>query len=167
MKCYANKIAAEIPVIESKEYFFSFANVNNDNKNTVNGTFGPQTDSTWQPWKYEERLEVVEKISQMKEELSQKKLSVATKRKKVLELIKTLESRQEFPPLLGPLIDKAYAEPLHNANNAWQYLHKKILGFAIAKSNLPSSCTNVSVLSVDLPFRRYLLALKVEVKASQ
>ena len=30
------------------------------------------------------------------------------------------------------------------------------LQFAIAKSNLPSSCTDVSVLSVDLPFRRYL-----------
>ena len=148
-------------------YFSSFANVNNDNKHTVNGTFGPQSDTTWQPWKYEKRLEVAEKVSQMKKELDQKKLSVATKRKKVLELIKALESRQEFPPFLGPLIDKAYAEPLHIANNAWQYLHKKILGFAIAKSNLPSSCTEVSVLSVDSPFRKYLLALKVEVKASR
>jgi hypothetical protein len=72
----------------------------------------------------------------MKEELSQKKLSVATKRKKVLGLIKGFKSRQEFPPLLGPLINKAYAEPLHNANNAWQYLHKKILEFAKKSSNL-------------------------------
>ena len=106
-------------------YFSSFANVNNDSKNAVNGTLGLQPDSSWQPWKYEERLKVAKKVSQMKEELNQKKLSVATKRKKVLELIKTLESRQEFPPLLGPLIDKAYAEPLHNAINAWPYLHKK------------------------------------------
>ena len=147
-------------------YFSSFANVSNDNKHTVNGSFGPQPDTTWQPWKYKERLEVAGKISKLKKDLEQK-LSVATKRKKVLESIKALKSRQEFPPLLGPLIDKAYAKPLHNANNAWQFLHKKILEFAIAKSNLPSSCTDVCALSVDSPFRKYLLALEVEVKASR
>ena len=161
MKHYASEIAAEIQVIESKEYFVkqcrvtfsfelvpadmkwlasvsgelinaayyfsSFANVNNNNKHTVNGSFGPQPDTTWQPWKYKERLEVAGKIRKLKKGLEQKKLSVATKRKKVLESIKALKSRQEFPPLLGPLIDKAYAEPLHNANNSWQFLHKKIL----------------------------------------
>ena len=56
---------------------------------------------------------------------------------------------------------------MHNANDAWQFLHKKILEFAIAKSNLPLSCTDVSALSVDSPFRKYLLALKGEVKASR
>ena len=201
MKHYASKIAAEIQVIESKEYFVkeskvtfflelvpadmkwlasisselsnaayyfsTFANVNNDNKHTVNGSFGPQPDCTWQPWKYKERMEVAGKVGKLKKELEQKKLSVATKQKKVLESIKSLKSRQEFPPLLGPLIDKAYAEPLHNANNACQFLHKKILEFAIAKSNLPSCCVDVSALSVDSPFRKYLLALKFEVKASR
>ena len=96
MKHYASKIAAEIQIIKSKEYFvkqcrvtFSFelvpadmkwlasvsgelsnaayyfsgfANVNNDNRHTVNGSFGPQPDTTWQPWKYKERLEVARKI---------------------------------------------------------------------------------------------------------
>ena len=112
-------------------------------------------------------MEVAGKVGKLKKEFEQKKLSVATKRTKVLESIKSLKSRQEFPPLLGPLIDKAYAEPLHNANNAWQFLHKKILEFAIAKSNLPSCCADVSALSVDSPFRKYLLALKFEVKASR
>ena len=104
----------------------------------------------------------------MKEELEKKrKISVATKRKKVLELIRKLESRQEFPPLLGPLINKSFAEPLHNANNAWQYLHKKILEFAISKTNLPEFCTDYSILPVDSPFRKYLSALKLDVKATR
>ena len=87
--------------------FLALQMSNNYNKHTVNGSFGPQPDTTWQPWKYKERLEVAGKISKLKKDLEQKKLSVDTKRKKVLESIKALKSRQEFPPLLGPVIDKA------------------------------------------------------------
>ena len=37
------------------------------------------------------------------------------------------KSRQEFPPLLGPAIEKIKVEPLHLKNNAWQQWHALVL----------------------------------------
>ncbi|XP_028416686.1 uncharacterized protein LOC114540874 [Dendronephthya gigantea] len=149
-------------------YFFSsFANVNSDNKRTVNGTLGPEPENTWQPWAYERRLEVAKLVAKTKETLSHKNLSNSTRRNKVLNTIRDLGSRQEFEPVLGRLIDKAHAEPLHNSNNAWQYMHGKILQEAVVKSNIPTSCTDVSTLSLDSPFKKFLFALKDDVKASR
>ena len=134
-------------------YFSSFANVNNDNKRTVNGSLGPEPENTWQPWVYQGRLKVVQVVSKTKVELNKTKLFVSTKRNKVLQKIRELGSRQEFEPILGKLVDKAYAEPLHNSNNAWQYMHGKLLQEAIVKSNVPPSCNDFSVLPQDSPFR--------------
>ena len=106
-------------------------------------------------------------IEKMKQGLSKKKLSVATVRKKTLEFIKEQGSRQEFEPLVGALVDKAYAEPLHNSNNAWQFLHGKLLEVAITKSNIPSSCVDLSVLPVHFPIRKYVNVLNGEVKATR
>ena len=148
-------------------YFSSFANVNNDNKRTVNGSLGPEPENTWQPWVYQGRLKVVQVVSKTKVELNKTKLSVSTKRNKVLQKIRELGSRQEFEPILGKLVDKAYAEPLHNSNNAWQYMHGKLLQEAIVKSNVPPSCNDFSVLPQDSPFRKFLVAMKQDVKASR
>lgn len=101
-------------------------------------------------------------MAKTKEELSLKKLSNTTMHNKVSNAIRDLGSRQEFEPVLGRLIDKAYAEPLHNSNNAWQLLQQ-----AVVKSNIPTSCTDVSSLSLDSPFRKFLFALKDDVKASR
>ena len=49
-------------------YFSSFANVNNDNKRTVNGSLGPEPENTWQPWAYQGRLKVVQVVSKTKVE---------------------------------------------------------------------------------------------------
>ena len=86
-------------------YFSSFANFN-DNKHTVNGTLGPGSEATWQPWVYAEGLEVVEAVDKRKEELSKQKLSEGTVRRKTREHIDGMSSRQEFSPLMGSLIDK-------------------------------------------------------------
>ena len=60
-------------------YFFSFGNVNTDNKHIINGTLGPDSNTTWKPWVYAYRLEVAKKVSSKKDELmNQKKLSDAT-----------------------------------------------------------------------------------------
>ena len=48
-------------------------------------------------------------------------------------------TRQEFEPILGPLIDEAYAEPLHNTNNAFQHFHAQLLREAERKSNFPGN----------------------------
>lgn len=157
--------SGELP--NSACYFSSFANVSSNDKHVVNGSLGPGSENTWQPWVYEERLKVVQAVDEMKEGLSKKKLSVATVRKKTLEFIKGQGSRQEFEPLIGPLVDKAYAEPLHNSNNAWQFLHLKLLEVAIAKSEIPTSCVNPSVLPIHSPIRKYLDVLKDDVKATR
>ena len=51
----------------------------------------------------------------------------------VLNFIKSNSSRQEYEPILGQLVDKVYAEPLHNGNNAWQQLHEAMLSHSISK----------------------------------
>ena len=154
-------------ITNSAFYFSSFANVSHNDKHIVNGTLGKGSGNTCHPWAYDERLEVVQAVDKMKQGLSKKKLSVATVRKKTLEFIKDQGSRQEFEPLIGALVDKAYAEPLHNSNNAWQFLHGKLLKVAIAKSDIPSSCVELSVLPVHSPIRKYLNVLKGDVKATR
>ena len=47
--------------------------------------------------------------------------------------------------MLGQLVNKVYAEPLHNANNAWQQLSQLILQHACAKSAIPKACTGVYI----------------------
>jgi hypothetical protein len=80
----------------------------------------------------------------------------------VLHFIRSQQSRQEYQPILGKLVDKIYAEPLHNANNAnnaWQQLNILLLQHANSKSGIPKSCTNPSQLP-ECPFSLYLSTLK-------
>ena len=51
--------------------------------------------------------------------------------KNLLNFIKEQGSRQEYEPVLGKLIDCGFAEPLHNSNNAWGYLHNLMLEIAL------------------------------------
>ena len=52
----------------SATYFSSFANVNSTNKNTVGGAIGGRQ-QTWQPWDYDQRLKVTEKVDKYKKHL--------------------------------------------------------------------------------------------------
>jgi len=61
--------------------------------------------------------------------------------------------------VLKELVDKMYAEPLHNANNAWQQLHGLILSHANGKSGIPSTCTDFSKMP-DCPLASHLITLK-------
>ena len=66
------------------------------------------------------RIESAEKVVQEKDKISQSKGTLANKRNKLLNFIKALGSCQEYKPLLGKLVDRAFA---HNSNNAWAYFH--------------------------------------------
>lgn len=123
-------------------YFSPFGNVNNDNKSIVNASLGQSEQCLWKPWVYEERLQVATKVKAKRKELGQKRLPKSTKRTKLLDYIRSLNSRQEITPLLGPLVDKIFAEPLHNSNNACQQLHELMLVHANDKSKLAPNCTN-------------------------
>ena len=109
-------------------YFSSFANVNTDNMYIVNGAIGTGTTDTWKPWQYAQRVTAAKQVSAKKVELSNprgKKAAYApsTQRQKLLEFIKQQNHRQEYLPILGPLVDCAFAEPLHNSNNSWLAVH--------------------------------------------
>lgn len=94
-------------------YFSPFGNVNNDNKSIVNASLRQSEQCLWKPWVYEERLQVATKVEAKRKELGQTRLAESTKRTKLLDYIRSLNSRQETTPLLGPLVDKIFAEPLH------------------------------------------------------
>lgn len=140
-------------------YFSSFGNVNDDNKSTIGGSLGKDTNCTWRPWDYESRLNVASKVNAKKEELEKSSYAESTKRNKLLNFIKSNSSRQEYEPILGQLVDKVYAEPLHNGNNAWQQLHEAMLSHSISKSNIPTSCNNPSKLP-ECPFSFILQHLR-------
>lgn len=154
---WASTFSGELP--NSAFYFSPFGDVNSDNKYTVNGSLGTEASCTWKPWDYNRRLEVAAKVEEKREKLERSQYADSTKRNKLLDHIRNQKSRQEYLPILGKLVDAIYAEPLHNANNAWQQLNVLILEHAIAKSNIPKSCTNPSELP-DCQFISYLSALK-------
>ena len=112
--------------------FSPFGNVSDDDKSTL----GTSADCMWKPWLYEERLKTAAKVETKRREVEETNLAASTKRKKLLNYIRDLKSRQEYPPILGPLIDNIYAEPLHNGNNAWQQLHAHILSHTNGKSSM-------------------------------
>ena len=140
-------------------FFSPFGNVSESNKCTVNGCLGPAETCTWKPWLYQDRLEVAAKVTAKKVELEKTALAESTKRSKVLKYIQSLNSRQEYVPVLKEFVDKIYAEPLHNANNGWQQLHALILCHANDKSGISSTCTDVSKMP-DCPLASHLITLK-------
>ena len=68
-------------------------------------------------------------------------------------------TRQEFEPILGRLIEKAYSEPLHNTNNAWQHFHTQLLKEAEAKSNY-SKGIRLSELPEGTVIRKFIYTIK-------
>lgn len=97
----------------SAKYFSSFADVTEENGTNLNGTYGKESENTWHPWVYKDRLKVVKQVEEMKLKSSKVKLANATKRTKITTFISKCQSRQEFTPPLGNLIDRIHVEPLH------------------------------------------------------
>ena len=147
-------------------YFSSFGNATLENCRDVKGIFGCEPSCTWNAWSYQERIKTVEAVEKFKESLSKKKVTGKTKRSKITEFIARKKSRQEFSPLIGKLIDKAHAEPLHLKNNAWQYFFKSLLKESISKSNV-GGCKSFSEVPADSTFAKVVFALQHEVKAKR
>lgn len=87
----------------SAKYFSSFANVSKDNCTDLNGTFATDKKSTWNPWKYEERIKIDNEVDKFKKSLCEKKLKEKQFRTKVTDFIARKKSRQDFVPLIGKL----------------------------------------------------------------
>ena len=148
-------------------YFSTFGNVNNDNKTVINGSLGEDKACTCHPWGFSSRLSVAQKVAKEKELLAKTKLSAATQRNRLLLFIREQGSRQEYEPLLGKLVDCAYAGPLHNSNNAWQYLHNIMLEIVVEKSKLPPGSTNLDKLQENCLFLVYLRTLQDTLKLTR
>ena len=155
-------ISGELP--NSATYFSSFANVKISENAEMGHTFG-EHDSHFKPWNYKNRLNVVKLVEKHKTKLTQKQLAARTK---VTEFIASQNSRQEFEPLLGPVIDKAVVEPLHLANNNWQFLFSELFTFVLhSKTVIPSGVKSITDLAKSCCLRRFLTCLKRKVKANR
>ena len=99
-------LAGELSV--SAKYFSTFANVNIDNCDETNWTFGSEPGCTWQPWSYNKRVQVSKKVKKLKEKVEKQKCSSKTKRGKITTFIADEKSQQEFEPLLGHFLDRAH-----------------------------------------------------------
>ncbi len=141
-------------------YFSPFGDVNEDSKSITNGSLGKDVACTWHPWDYQERINSAQKVANEKEKLNKSKLSDTSKRNKLLQFIREQNSRQEYEPILGNIIEHGFAEPLHNSNNAWANLHCIMLEIAIAKSKISPSLTEINSLPSQCKFIVFLTILQ-------
>ena len=110
-------LAGELSI--SARYFSPFANVSKDDCTNLKGTFGVGRGHTWEPWKYEQRVAVVQKVDKYKETLAKQKCPQKQMRSKITDFIAKQKSRQEFVSLVGKNVEKTHVEQLHLKNNAW------------------------------------------------
>lgn len=82
----------------------------------MNGTFGENSTCNWKPWSYDQRVKVAKLVDNYKQTTVVDK-PIKQQRNLVTKFILGKHSRQEFEPLLGPVVDKAKCEPLHLGNN--------------------------------------------------
>ena len=110
----------------SATYPSSFANVKQDDLQNVNGTFGENSTCTWKPWSYDQRVKVAKLVDNYKQTTVVNK-PLKQQRNLVTKFIAGKHSRQEFEPILGPVVDKAKCEPLHLGNKTYQYYLKNTI----------------------------------------
>ena len=150
----------------SAKYFSSFGNVTHDDMANLQFTFGRADTNQWKPWDYGKRVKVVKQVEELKSKLAKTTLSASTKRGKITSLIAEKQSRQEFAPRIGKLIEKAHVEPLHLKNNACALLFSLILEFSIEISKLPQNVNEFQKVSTHSPFFRLITSLKTEASLS-
>jgi hypothetical protein len=151
----------------SAKFFSSFANVSTDNANDVKATFGVDETNTWKPWEYSSRIKVAKSVEALKKDLAVKKLSDSTKRNRITTFIASKKSRQEFVPLLGPLINRIHVDPLHLKNNACALAHRYLLDEVMLVANLSSNIKSFSDVPKSSPFSKYIKTLRTKCRLSR
>ena len=110
----------------SATYFSTFADVDKESLTKI-GTFGHNASDTWKPWKYSDRVKVVNAVEKFKKKIKHKNVSANTKRSNITSFIAKQKSRQEFVPLVAELVNRAHVEPLHLKNNVCALAHRYLL----------------------------------------
>ena len=108
-------------------------------------------------------------VTQFKEK-QRRPINVAqeqTLRTKVCNHIASLKSRQEFEPILGPVIQNAKCDNLHVGNNCWGHWHKLLFTHVLVKAKIPTSAKSVFQLPEDNSLRKHLKALRFKLKCKK
>ena len=146
-----------------------FANVNQKDLSERGCTLGNGPRDKWKPWAYDFRMQVANKVAQFKQK--QPKLTNAsqmqTLRNKVCHFIGNLKSRQEYEPILGPLVQNAKADSLHLGNNCWGHWFKKVLTTILANAKVGTNVKSVFQLPEDNPLRKHLKTLRFKLKCKK
>ena len=147
------------------QYFSPFANVNQANKTTMDGSIGGPSD-TWQEWKYEKRIETAKKVEALKAKLMDPS---GKERGKVTQMISKEKSRQEFTPPLGKFVNLIKTEPLHNTNNAWQHWFTCLLTLVMQYTDNAQlkSATSLSDMPDASPVAKFLTHVKNTAKCGR
>ena len=151
------------------KYPCSFANVQLSELQERGKSLSNNPQSKWRPWEYKFRVEVAKKVTQFKEK-QVRPINAAqeqTLRTKVCNHIASLKSRQEFEPILGPVIQNAKCDNLHVGNNCWGHWHKLLFTHVLAKAKIPTSVKSVFQLPEDNPLRKHLKALWFKLKCKK
>lgn len=151
----------------SAKYPCSFANVQLSELKERGQSLSNNSQSKWKPWAYKFREEVAKKVTQFKEK-QRKPINAAqeqTLRTKVCNYIASLKSRQEFEPVLGPIIQNAKCDSLHMGNNCWGHWHKLLFTHVLTKAEIPTSTKSVFQLPEDNTLRKHLKALRFKLKS--
>ena len=89
----------------SAKYFSSFANVSQNESNSLTGRFGVDQDCKWRPWQYRERITTSKQVVEFKRKLPTH-LAKKTLRSKVTQFIAGKNPGKNFNPLLGSSVTK-------------------------------------------------------------
>ena len=146
-----------------------FSNVTLSSLKERGHNLGTGAQDKWKPWSYDFRVQVAKKVEQYKK--TQKKPTkvseVQTFRSKVCKFIANQKSRQEYEPILGPVVQHAKCDSLHVGNNCWGHWHKKIFTKVMEKAKVGSNVKSVFQLPENNPLRKHLKALRFKLKCKK
>lgn len=146
-----------------------FANVNQKGLSERGCTLGTGPGDKWKPWAYDFRMKVANKVAQFKQKQAKptNASQMQTFRNKVCQFIANLKSRQEYEPILGPLVQNAKADSLHVGNNCWGHWFKKVLTTILANAKVGTNVKSVFQLPEDNPLRKHLKTLRFKLKCKK
>ena len=145
-----------------------FANVKKDELKLRGHSLGNGPEHKWQPWSYKSREVIAKNVAQYKkvQKIPVKNAS-QSQREKVCKKIAELKSRQEFEPLLGPMVQLAKCDPLHLGNNCWGHWHMLLFNHVMTKAKIGNSIKSVYQLPETNPLRKHLKVLRFKMKCKK
>lgn len=146
-----------------------FANVTQKDLKERGHTLGTGAQDKWKPWSYNFRMQVAKKVAQFKK--TQRKPTNASQTQtlhtKVCQFIANLKSRQEYEPILGPLVQNAKSDSLHVGNNCWGHWHKRLFTKVMEYAKVGTNVKTVFQLPENNASRKYLKTLRFKMKCKK